>query len=61
MALLVTLSVYGDFAEFAIMTGDESMLSMYKVELEALARRFGVKESALQTKSYKQMLMEKDA
>ncbi|MBO2559754.1 class IV adenylate cyclase [Shewanella algae] len=54
-----SLDGIGDFAEFAIMTDDESMLSMYKVELEALALKFGLKKSALQTKSYKQMFMEK--
>lgn len=48
----------GDFAEFAIMTDDESMLSAYKVELEALANKFGLTETALQTKSYKQMFVE---
>ncbi|WP_192888654.1 class IV adenylate cyclase [Vibrio bathopelagicus] len=48
----------GDFAEFAIMTDDESMLSVYKVELEALANKFGLTETALQTKSYKQMFVE---
>ena len=48
----------GDFAEFAIMTDDESMLSAYKVELEALANKFGLTETALQAKSYKQMFVE---
>lgn len=54
-----SLDGIGDFAEFAIMTDNKSMLSKYKVELEALANRFGLTESALQTKSYKQMIMEK--
>uniref|UniRef100_A6VW80 Putative adenylyl cyclase CyaB n=1 Tax=Marinomonas sp. (strain MWYL1) TaxID=400668 RepID=A6VW80_MARMS len=54
-----TLEGIGDFAEFAIMTDDESMLSTYKVELEELAQRFGLTSSALQTQSYKQMFMEK--
>ncbi|MGF1726844.1 class IV adenylate cyclase [Photobacterium nomapromontoriensis] len=49
----------GDFAEFAIMTDNESMLSTYKVELEALANQFGLTEAALQTKSYKQMFEER--
>ena len=55
-----SLDGIGDFAEFAIMTDDESMLAVYKVELETLARKFGLKESALQTKSYKQMFIEKE-
>lgn len=54
-----TLDGIGDFAEFAIMTDDESMLSTYKSELETLANRFGLTEVALQTKSYKQMIIEK--
>ncbi|MEZ9385913.1 class IV adenylate cyclase [Vibrio lentus] len=49
----------GDFAEFAIMTDDESTLSAYKVELEVLANKFGLASTALQTKSYKQMFVEK--
>ncbi|WP_087026584.1 class IV adenylate cyclase [Thaumasiovibrio subtropicus] len=48
----------GDFAEFAIMTDDESKLAGYKAELETLASRFGLTATALQTKSYKQMLLE---
>lgn len=51
----------GDFAEFAIMTDDESTLSAYKVELEVLANKFGLTSTALQTKSYKQMFVEKGA
>nr|WP_319537146.1 class IV adenylate cyclase [uncultured Vibrio sp.] len=56
-----SLEGIGDFAEFAIMTDDESMLSTYKSELETLADRFGLTKSALQTKSYKQMFVEKYA
>ncbi|BDR16454.1 class IV adenylate cyclase [Vibrio sp. STUT-A11] len=56
-----SLAGIGDFAEFAIMTDDESMLSAYKVELETLANKFGLTRTALQTKSYKQMFVEKDA
>ncbi|QYJ91086.1 class IV adenylate cyclase [Shewanella halotolerans] len=56
-----SLEGIGDFAEFAIMTDDESKLSVYKDQLEALALRFGLTEAALQTKSYKQMFMEKGA
>ncbi|MFA0011861.1 class IV adenylate cyclase [Vibrio lentus] len=56
-----SLAGIGDFAEFAIMTDDESMLSDYKVELEGLANEFGLTPKALQTKSYKQMFVEKGA
>ena len=55
-----SLEGIGDFAEFAIMTDDESMLATYKSELEALANQFGLTESALQTKSYKQMFLERE-
>ena len=58
---LDSLDGIGDFAEFAIMTDDESMLPTYKLELQALANKFGLSDSALQTKSYKQMFMEKQA
>ncbi|WP_375748619.1 class IV adenylate cyclase [Vibrio sp. HN007] len=54
-----TLEGIGDFAEFAIMTDDESKLSTYKVELEVLATKFGLTQSDLQTKSYKQMFASK--
>ncbi len=53
-----TLVDIGDFAEFAIMTDDESKLSTYKEELELLAGQFGLTQAALQTKSYKQMFTE---
>ena len=56
-----SLDGIGEFAEFAIMTDIESKLEVYRVELEELASRFGLTESALQTKSYKQMFAEKDA
>jgi adenylate cyclase class 2 len=56
-----SLDGLGDFAEFAIMTDDESMLAMYKVELEALASKFGLTPLALETKSYRQMLLQKGA
>ncbi|KLN65029.1 class IV adenylate cyclase [Vibrio sp. VPAP30] len=54
-----SLEEIGDFAEFAIMTDDESMLVDYKFELKALASQFGLTDSELQTKSYKQMFVEK--
>ncbi|GHZ28377.1 class IV adenylate cyclase [Vibrio cholerae] len=56
-----SLAGIGDFAEFAIMTDDESMLGSYKIELEALAKKFGLTRAALQTKSYKQMFVENGA
>lgn len=56
-----SLEGIGDFAEFAIMTDDESMLATYRLELEALARKFGLTRSELQNKSYKQMFAEKYA
>ncbi|GGZ13246.1 MULTISPECIES: class IV adenylate cyclase [Shewanella] len=56
-----SLEGLGDFAEFAIMTDDESMLATYKVELEALASKFGLTPLALETKSYRQMLLQKGA
>ncbi|MFZ3407177.1 class IV adenylate cyclase [Vibrio chagasii] len=55
------LADIGDFAEFAIMTDDESKLSVYKSDLELLANKFGLTESALQTQSYKQMFEEMNA
>ncbi|MCC5515521.1 class IV adenylate cyclase [Vibrio splendidus] len=56
-----SLAGIGDFAEFAIMTDDESKLSVYKSELELLANKFGLTESELQTQSYKQMFEEMNA
>ncbi|MFA0570652.1 class IV adenylate cyclase [Vibrio gallaecicus] len=53
-----SLADIGDFAEFAIMTDDESKLSGYKAELELLACKFGLTNTDLQTKSYKQMFTE---
>ncbi|CAE6897678.1 CYTH [Vibrio sp. B1FLJ16] len=53
-----SLAGIGDFAEFAVMTDDDALLSRYKSELEALALKFGLTQSALQTKSYKQMFEE---
>ena len=56
-----SLEGIGDFAEFAIMTDDETALSRYRCELEALAKQFGLSASVLQTQSYRQMFMEKYA
>ena len=48
----------GDFAEFAIMTDDESLLTIYKAELEALAGKFGLSTSDLEHKSYRAIFSE---
>ena len=40
------------------MTDDEFKLSGYKAELELLACKFGLTNTDLQTKSYKQMFTE---
>lgn len=54
-----SLEDIGDFAEFAIMTDDESKLAYYRSQLEELAIQFGLTQEDLQTKSYKQMFVEK--
>jgi adenylate cyclase class 2 len=54
-----SLAGIGDFAEFAIMTDDEAQLPRFKSELEALASKFGLTQSELQTRSYKQMFEER--
>jgi len=56
-----SLDGIGDFAEFAIMTDDESKLETYRVELLNLASQFGLTESDLEFKSYKQMFVAKSA
>jgi adenylate cyclase class 2 len=48
----------GHFAEFAIMTDDESLLATYKVELENLASQFGLSATDRETKSYRQLFTE---
>ncbi|EGR0366731.1 class IV adenylate cyclase [Vibrio cholerae] len=50
-----SLARIGDFAEFAIMTDDDSRLSDYRSELEQLASEFGLSESDLETRSYKEI------
>jgi adenylate cyclase, class 2 len=47
----------GDFAEFAIMTDDESLLSTYHTELKQLASQFGLCDSDLEVRSYKEILI----
>lgn len=48
----------GDFAEFAIMTDDESLLDGYRAELVILANKFGLSEIDLEHRSYRQMYFE---
>ncbi|MGR5152475.1 class IV adenylate cyclase [Photobacterium swingsii] len=48
----------GDFAEFAIMTNDESLLESYKSELIDLASQFGLTSSDLEHKSYRVLYSE---
>ncbi|MGR5062516.1 class IV adenylate cyclase [Photobacterium sp. DNB22_13_2] len=43
----------GHFAEFAIMTDDESKLAEYKTELKQLAGQFGLKDDDLEHRSYR--------
>ena len=43
----------GHFAEFAIMTDDETLLARYKGELEQLASQFGLTEEDLEHRSYR--------
>lgn len=49
----------GDFAEFAIMTDDESLLDTYKAELVELASLFGLTSKDLEYKSYRELYAEK--
>ena len=48
----------GHFAEFAIMTDEESMLANYRVELEKLSCQFGLSEADLEHRSYRQLFSE---
>lgn len=45
----------GDFAEFAIMTDDESKLEFYRAELMKLSGQFGLSESQLEYRSYREL------
>ena len=45
----------GDFAEFAIMTDDESLLESYRRELIQLASGFGLSDEDLEHRSYKEL------
>lgn len=56
----ITLDALGDlghFAEFAMMTNDESLIPQYKRELVRLAAKFSLTESERQLKSYKEMIV----
>lgn len=48
----------GSFAEFAIMTDDESLIAAYKADLEGLACKFGLSDSDLEYKSYRTLCCE---
>ncbi|MDO6543874.1 class IV adenylate cyclase [Photobacterium sanguinicancri] len=48
----------GDFAEFAIMTNDESLLESYRSELIHLASQFGLTSNELEHKSYRVLYSE---
>ena len=52
------LNGLGDFAEFAIMTDDESLLESYRSELIALASKFGLSSADLEHRSYRKMYTE---
>lgn len=43
----------GEFAEFAIMTDDESALAMYRAQLVELAARFGLAEQDREHRAYR--------
>lgn len=49
----------GDFAEFAIMTDDESLMDRYKAELIEMASRFGLSSKNLESKSYQELYAER--
>ncbi|EOI2317327.1 class IV adenylate cyclase [Proteus mirabilis] len=49
----------GYFAEFAIMTDDESKLADYKLQLHNLAYQFGFNDSEQEHHNYKTMLLSK--
>ena len=52
------LNGVGDFAEFAIMTDDESLLESYRSELIVLASKFGLSSTDLEHRSYRKMYSE---
>ncbi|PKG76157.1 class IV adenylate cyclase [Shewanella sp. Choline-02u-19] len=48
----------GDFAEFAIMTDEESLLESYRSELITLASKFGLSSTDLEHRSYRKIYSE---
>lgn len=48
----------GDFAEFAIMTNDESALEQHRLALVDLAAKFELADNHLQSKSYRTLVFE---
>ena len=56
-----SLGNLGDFAEFAVMTDDESQLSTYRSELILLASKFGLFELDIENRSYKEICTKKFA
>ncbi len=52
------LNGLGDFAEFAIMTDDESLLEKYRSELVILASKFGLSSTDLEHRSYRKIYSE---
>ena len=52
------LNGLGDFAEFAIMTDDVSLLESYRSELIILASKFGLSSTDLEHRSYRKMYSE---
>lgn len=45
----------GDFAEFAIMTDEETKLDEYRQQLQELAYQFGLTDSDIEPQSYRQL------
>lgn len=54
-----SLAELGDFAEFAVMTDDKSLLAEYRINLAALAAKLGLTPTSLETRSYRQLLQER--
>lgn len=50
------LDGFGHFAEFAIMTDDETALASYREQLVALAQQFHLSEADREHRSYKEIL-----
>ncbi|WP_258570762.1 class IV adenylate cyclase [Flavimaribacter sediminis] len=50
----------GSFVELAVMTDDEASLSFWASRIDAFAEKLQLRQSALQTRSYRSMLSESD-